>query len=144
MAVYVLFVAHGLTVYFHFCTENHHLMSSFDDASVYCEHCMGHHHGVVDDVEFEEHLKVRHFDTKCCCEDFEKEIGFTEGFTFSTEKLLMVFLPSMALTETFHLVLLKARVPISRFFIKEGIPYLLSGRLRTVFFSQLKLNPLVF
>ena len=144
MAFYVLFVAHGLTVNFHFCTEDHHLLSSFGDASVQCVHCLGHHHGHLEDAEFEEHLTVSHFDSKCCCEDFEKEIAFTEGFTFSTEKPLMVFLPSMVLAEAFHLVLEKAQAPVSRFFTKEKIPYLLTGRLRTVFFSQLKLNPLVF
>ena len=144
MAVYVLFVAHGVTIYFHFCTEDHHLISSFGDASAQCVHCKGHHHGHLDESGLEESFKVVHFDAKCCCEDFEKEIGFEEGFTFSTEKPLAVFLPSSALTELFHLVLENPRLPVSRFFTKEKIPYLLTGRLRTVFFSQLKLNPLVF
>ena len=144
MALYVLFIAHGMTVKFHFCTENHHLMSSLGDASELCVHCLGHHHGHVDEMEFEEHLKEVHFDAKCCCEDFEKEIGFAESFTFSTEKSLEVFLPFTALTETFHLIVEKAQVPVTRFFKGEKTPYLLTGRLRTVFFSQLKLNPLVF
>lgn len=140
----MLFVAHGLTVNFHFCTEDHHLMSSWGDASVQCLHCLGHHHEHTDGMELEEHLKVIHFDSKCCCEDFEEEIGFTEGFTFSTEKPLTVFLPSIALSEVFCLVLEKAQTPNFRLFTKEKIPYLLTGRLRTVFFSQMKLNPLVF
>lgn len=144
MALYVLLVAHGLTVNFHFCTEDHHLMSSFGDASVHCVHCLGHHHGPMDKTEFEANLKVIHYDTKCCCEDFEKEIGFAEGFTFSTEKPLLVFLPFTAMTETFQLISESIRIPVSRFFTQEKIPYLLTGRLRTVFFSQLKLNPLVF
>lgn len=144
MAFYVVFIAHGLTVNFHFCTEDHHLLSSFGDASAQCVHCMGHHHGHLDETEFEEHLTVSHFDPKCCCEDFEEEIGFAEGFTFSTEKPLLVLLPSTALTELFHLVLEKTRASVSSFFTEEKIPYLLTGRLRTVFFSQLKLNPLVF
>lgn len=144
MALYVLFVAHGLTVNFHFCTEDHHLTSSFGDASARCMHCLGHHHGHTDKVEFEASLKVIHYGAKCCCEDFEKEIGFAEGFTFSTEKSLLVFLPFTALTKTFQLVLEQARIPFSRLLTMEKIPYLLSGRLRTVFFSHLKLNPLVF
>jgi hypothetical protein len=144
MALYVLVVAHGLTVNFHFCTEDHHLMSSFGDASAQCVHCLGHHHGHTDEVEFEDALKVIHFNNKCCCEDFEKEIGFTEGFTFSTEKALTVFLPSIVLAEGVCLMMEQTQASAFRFLNEEKIPYLLSGRLRTVFFSQLKLNPLVF
>lgn len=143
MAFYVLFVAHGLNVNFHFCTENHHVTSSFGDASRLCEHCMGHHHHEqMDSHEFEEHLKTVHFGAKCCCEDYVSEIGFTDNYTFSTEKPLMVFLPSTAMTEAFHLVLEKTQASFSRFFTEKMISYLLTGRLKTIFFSNLKLNPL--
>lgn len=144
MALYVLVVAHGLTINFHFCTEDHHLSSSFGNASVPCVHCVGHHHGHTDEMELEDLLTEVHFNSKCCCEDFEEEIGFTEGFTFSTEKPLLVVLPSTSLSKAFDLVLEKTQVPVFHLFTMEKIPYLLTGRLRTVFFSQLKLNPLVF
>lgn len=95
-------------------------------------------------TEFEEHLSVIHFGAKCCCEDFDSEIGFTEKFTFSTEKSLMVFLPFTMLTSAFHVVSDDNLAPVLRFFTKEIIPYILTGRLKTIFFSSLKLNPLVF
>lgn len=145
MALYVLFVAHGMSVNFHLCTEDHHLMSSFGDASELCEHCIGHrHHEHMNAQEFEEHLRVVHFGAKCCCEDFDSEIGFTDAFTFSTEKPLMVYLPFTALETLFHAVLDEKLVPFFRYFTQEKIPYLLTGRLKTIFFSSLKLNPLVF
>lgn len=145
MALYVLFVAHGLNVNFHLCTEDHHVMSSFGDASELCVHCMGHHHHEhLDAQEFEEHLRVVHFGAKCCCEDFDSEIGFTDAFTFSTEKPQMVYLPFTALETLFHAVLDEKLVPFFQYHTQEKIPYLLTGRLKTIFFSSLKLNPLVF
>lgn len=142
MAFYVLFVAHGLNVNFHLCMEDHHVLSSFGDASALCEHCQGHHHyDHSNPQEFEEHLKVLHFGAKCCCEDFDSEIGFTESFTFSTEKPLMVFLPFTVLESTFHAVFDEDAMLFSRFFTLDRIPYLLSGRLKTIFFSSLRLDP---
>lgn len=144
MALYVLVVAHGLTVNFHFCTEDHHLSSSIGNASTTCMHCLGHHHGHTDEMDWEDPLEAIHFNTKCCCEDFEEEIGFTEGFTFSTEKPLSVFLPFTTFSKTFEYILEKCQAPVFHLFTLDQVPYLLTGRLRTVFFSQLKLNPLVF
>ena len=144
MAFYVLFVAHGLNINFHLCNENHHLMTSFGDASMLCEHCLGHHHDHMHAHEFEDHLQVRHFDAKCCCEDFEGEIGFTDQFTFAPEKSLTVFLPSTLLTDVVQTVLEEQLMPVFHLFTRWKIPYLLSGRLKTIFFSNLKLNPLVF
>ena len=142
MALYVLFVAHGLNVNFHLCTEDHHVLSSFGDASALCEHCYGHHHHEQLNLqEYDEHLKVMHFGAKCCCEDFDSEIGFAESFTFSTEKPLMVFLPFTMLEATFHAVLDEDPVLFFRFFTLEKIPYLLTGRLKTIFFSSLRLDP---
>lgn len=144
MALCMLFVTLDLNVNFHWCNENHHLTSSFGDASKLCEHCQGHHHEHMNPHEFEEHLTVRHFDSKSCCEDFNETIGFTEGFTFSTEKPLTVFLPSMALTDTYHVIFKEDTAPIFRLFTRPKIPHLLTGRLKTIFFSSLKLNPSVF
>ena len=145
MALHILFVSLGMNVNFHYCSEDHHLMSSFGDASELCEHCLGHHHhSHMDAQEFEEHLSVMHFGAECCCEDFESTVGFSEGFVFSTEKQVMmpvlgVLLPSLCditidqvVVNTFHVLSL------------WKIPNVISGRLRTIIFSNLKLNPLVF
>lgn len=144
MALYVLFVAHGLSVNFHLCAEDHHLIGSFGDASQLCVHCMGHHHHHMDAHEFEEHLLVTHFDAKCCCEDFDSEIGFTDNFTFSPEKSLTVFLPVKVLAQTVADMLDEDPLTVFRCFTLLKTPYLLTGRLKTIFFSSLKLNPLVF
>ena len=145
MALQILFVSLGMSVNFHYCSEDRHLIGSFGDASELCEHCLHHHHHAHMDMEaFEEHLAMMHFGAKCCCEDFNSEIGFSDQYTFSTEKALMVFLPVTLLTEAFHVVLNDNLTPSFRCFTHEKIPYLLTGRLKTIFFSRLKLNPLVF
>ena len=145
LALQILFVSLGMNVNFHYCSEDHHLMGSFGDASELCEHCLHHHHHAhMNEQEFEEHLAVVHFGAKCCCEDFNSEIGFADQYTFSTEKPLMVFLPFSVLTEAFHVVLNDNLAHVFRCFPREIIPYLFTGRLKTIFFSSLKLNPLVF
>ena len=116
-------------------------MSSFGDASELCVHCQGHHH---EHHATESVSDVIEFNAKCCCEDFDSEIGFTDNFTFSTDKPLMVYLPFTALGTMFHAGLDQEVIPLFRFFTQEKIPYLLTGRLKTIFFSSLKLNPLVF
>lgn len=142
MALQVLFVAHGLNVNFHLCTEDHRVTSSFGDASELCKHCMGHHHHEhLNAQEFDEHLKVMHFGAKCCCEDFDSEIGFADDFTFSPDKTPLVYLPFTILEETFHAVLEEDPVSIFGFVTQEKIPYLLTGRLKTIFFSSLRLDP---
>ena len=145
MALYVLFVAHGFNVNFHFCTENHHVMSSFGDASALCEHCLGHHHHEhLNTQESDERLEERHFNAKCCCEDFDSEIGFTEGFTFSTEKLSLVSLPNLIMMTMLHPLVDEMVTLSSQNRIWEKTPHFMTGRLKTIFFSSLKLNPLVF
>lgn len=144
MAFQVLLVTLGLNVNFHLCTEDHHLMSSFGDASRLCEHCLGHHHHHhLDEQEFEAHLEVLHFGAKCCCEDYDSEIGLTDEYTFSSEKSLMINLVSTPLTDWLQMTLDEGPSLELPRFIHEKIPYLLTGRLRTIFFSHLKLNPLV-
>lgn len=145
LALQILFVSLGISVNFHYCLEDHHLMSSFGEASELCEHCFHHHHHVHREAsEFEEHQKEVHFGAKCCCEDFESEIVLTDHYTFTPEKDLTVFLPFILLSEAFHSVLNDAFDSTFHFFTQKKIPYLLTGRLKTIFFSNLKLNPLVF
>ena len=145
MALHILFISLGMSVNFHYCSEDHHLTGSFGDASEHCEHCLNHHHHAhLDASEFEEHQKVTHFGAKCCCEDFESEIVFTDHYTFTPEKDLTVFLPFTLLSEAFHSVLNNELDKAFHFFTQKKIPYLLTGRLKTIFFSNLKLNPLVF
>ncbi len=145
MALYVLFVAHGLSVNFHLCVDDHHVISSFGDASNLCEHCMGHHHHEHLDTEaFEAHDQEVHFGAKCCCEDFDSEIGFTDNFTFSTEKNLCVFLPFTMLTQAANDLFEEKPTTVFRVFDQPKIPYLLTGRLKTIFFSSLRINPLAF
>lgn len=144
MALHLLVVSMGINVNFHYCMEDHHLTSSLGDASKQCEHCAGHRHLHGNALEPEHHLNERHFGAKCCCKDFNESIGFTDSFTFSTEKSLSVFLPSTLLTDSYRIVLKEKPAPFFRFFAWEKIPYLLTGRLKTIFFSSLKLNPLVF
>ncbi|MBQ3710640.1 MAG: hypothetical protein II887_08050 [Bacteroidales bacterium] len=144
MALHLLVVSMGVNVNFHYCTEDHHLTSSLGDASKQCAHCVGHRHMHGNSRELEYHLAERHFDAQCCCKDFNETIGFTDIFTFSTEKSLSVFLPFTLLADSYRVFLKENPVPFFRFFSKEKIPYLLTGRLKTIFFSSLKLNPLVF
>lgn len=145
MALQILFVSLGISVNFHYCLEDHHLMSSFGEASELCEHCLHHHHHAhLEASESEEHQAVVHFGAKCCCEDFESEIVLTDHYTFSPEKDLTVFLPFTLLSEAFLSVLNDELDSTLHFFTQEKIPYLLTGRLKTIFFSSLKLNPLVF
>lgn len=143
LALQILFVSLGISVNFHYCLEDHHLMSSFGEASELCEHCL-HHHAHMEASEFEEHQKEVHFGAKCCCEDFESEIVLTDHYTFTPEKDLTVFLPFTLLSEAFHSVLNDVFDSAFHFFTQKKIPYLLTGRLKTIFFSNLKLNPLVF
>lgn len=145
MALQILFVTLGISVNFHYCLEDHHMTGSFGEASVLCEHCLQHHHHAhLGTSEFEEHQKVTHFGAKCCCEDFESEIVLTDHYTFSPEKGLTVFLPFTLLNEAFHSMLDDELDSAFHFLIQEKIPYLNTGRLKTIFFSSLKLNPLVF
>ena len=144
LALQVLLVAHGLCVNFHLCVDDHHVFSSFGDASELCVHCVGHHHHEHLDADtFDEHNKEVHFGAKCCCEDFDSEIGFTDNFTFSSEKNLSVFLPFTLLTQAANDLLKEKPLTVFRAFDQLKIPYLLTGRLKTIFFSSLRINPTV-
>ncbi|MBR5911168.1 MAG: hypothetical protein IKZ55_04220 [Bacteroidales bacterium] len=141
MALVVLFVSVGWDVKFHYCTAEHHLSGSFGEAAESCLHCHDHEH------EHEAHFAQQHetqFNAKCCCEDFERKIQFTDNYVFSPEKHLIISLQSCFLP---HLDLKELCAQVSTVF-RQHSPRktlkFLSGRERIVFFSSLKLNPLVF
>ena len=142
MALYVLFVTLDLNVHFHYCLEDHQVTSSFGDASQQCGHCFGHHHHEAHRTVAEG--GVLHFEAKCCCEDFDSEIAFEDAFTFSTPTSLTAYLPVTMMTAMRDILFDKDGMPSFRCFFWEKTSYLLTGRLKTIFYSHLKLNPLVF
>ena len=141
MAFVVLFVSMGWDVKFHYCTEDHHLTSSFVDAAVSCPHCHSHEH------EHETRFVHQHglqFNAKCCCEDFESLIQFSDNFVFSPDKHLDIhFQPFVFAHLDIQELLPKAQQVLHQFTTRK-IPSFLSPRDRLVFFSALRLNPLVF
>ena len=141
LALAVLFVSVGWDVKFHYCTAEHHLSGSFGEAAESCLHCHDHEH------EHEAHFAQQHetqFNAKCCCEDFERKIQFTDNYVFSPDKHLIISLQSCFLP---HLDLKELCAQVSTVF-RQHSPRktlkFLSGRERIVCFSSLKLNPLVF
>ena len=145
MALVVLFVSMGWDVKFHYCTEDHHLSGSFGEkAAETCLHCLGHEHEHEHgDIHFDCD-DVMHYESKCCCEDFDSKIQFTDNYVFSPDKHLVVDLQSFVLP---HLDLTELCTNVSTV-INNHSPRktlkFLSGRERTVFFSSLRINPLVF
>ena len=143
MALAVLFVSVGWDVKFHYCTENHHITGSFGDASAECVHCLGHHHDHEDAETMLSHDVIQ-FNAKCCCEDFDSKIQFTDNYVFSPDKHLIVNLQSFVLS---HLDLTELCNQVSAVYNNHSqrkTLKFLSGQERIVFFSSLKLNPLVF
>ena len=143
MAIVVLFVSVGWNVKFHYCTEDHYMTGSFGDAAAECKHCLEHHHG-HEEVEVVSSHEVVQFNAKCCCEDFESKIQFTDNFVFSTEKHLDIhFQPFIINHFGFQDLMPKMRQALHHFTARK-IPHFFSARDRLVFFSALRLNPLVF
>ena len=143
MAFAVLFVSVGWDVKFHYCTEDHHIMGSFSDASAECVHCLGHH---LDHEEAEAALshEVVQFNAKCCCEDFDSKIQFTDNYVFSLDKQLIVNLQSFILSYLNLSELCdQVNVVFNNHSPRKTLKFL-SGQERIVFFSSLRLNPLVF
>lgn len=141
MALVVLFVSVGWDVKFHYCTEDHQLTGSFVDAAELCLHCLDHEHGLEAHLMQQEQI---HFDAKCCCESFESIIQFTDNFVFSPEKQLIISLQSFVLP---HLDLNEILIQVRQIFDNHSLRKtfkFLSGQERIVFFSSLKINPLVF
>ena len=144
MALAVLFVSIGWDVKFHYCTEDHQLTGSFCTVADHCLHCLDHEH---EHEETEAHLwqlDGLQFNAKCCCDDFDSKIQFTDNFVFSPDKHLIVsiqsfILPFLDLTDLCNQV----SGAFNNFSLKKTLKFL-SGRERIVYFSSLKLNPLVF
>ena len=141
MAFVVLFVSMGWNVKFHYCTEDHHLSSSFGEAAESCLHCLEHEH------DHEAHFTQQHeiqFNAKCCCEDFESKIQFTDNYVFSTEKHLDIHFQPITVIHSAVLDLSPIVKQVFNHFSAWNNPNWRIGRIGLIFFSQLKLNPLVF
>ena len=144
MALVVLFVSVGWDVKFHYCTEEHQLTGSFGPVADYCLHCLDHEQ---EHEETEVHLwqfDGIQLNAKCCCDDLDSKIQFTDKYVFSPEKHLSInlqffVLPHLNLTSLYNQV----SVIFNNFSMKKTLKFL-SGRERIVFFSSLKLNLLVF
>ena len=137
MALAVLFVSVGWDVKFHYCTEDHSLTGSFSNAASECVHCLEHHH--EHETEQKPSYDVLHFDAKCCCEDFDSKIQFTDNFVFSLDKHLIVSLQSVILP---HLDLTEIYTQVSTVFNNHSprkTLNFLTGRERLISFSSLKL-----
>ena len=141
MTFVVLFVSMGWNVKFHYCTEDHHLTSSLGEAVESCLHCLEHEH--EHEASFVQHDVIQ-FNAKCCCKDFESKIQFTDNYVFSAEKHLDIHFQPFAFVHFDHQDLMLKAKQVFQHFTAQKIPYLHIGRIGLIFFSQLKLNPLVF
>ena len=143
MALVVLFVSIGWDVKFHYCTIDHELTSSFGDAAAACEHCLGHHHEAHEVIPASVSSEA-HFNAKCCCDDFDRFIQFTDNYVFSPEKHLDIHFQSFVFAHPDLQNLMPKAKQAFQIFTARKIPPFLSARDRLVFFSALRLNPLVF
>ena len=142
MALVVLFVSIGWDVKFHYCTVDHELTGSFGNAAATCEHCLGHHHDHDDNIVSSS--GVTQFNEKCCCDDFDQFICFTDSFVFSSEKNIDIHFQPSALIHFNLQDLIPELQQVSQLFTARKIPNFTSCRKMLIFFSSLKLNPLVF
>lgn len=144
LALVVLFVSVGWDVKFHYCTIDHELTGSFGDAAASCEHCVGHHHNHHDETTSGLPSDVTQFNAKCCCEDFDQLIRFTDNFVFSSEKNIDFQLQPSGLI-IFDPQDLRPRLQqVFQHFTAKKIPCFSSCRKMLILFSSLRLNPLVF
>ena len=143
MALAVLLVSVGWDVKFHYCTEDHHITGSFGDASAECVHCLEHHHE-HHEMEAAELHDVVQFNAKCCCEDFDSKIQFTDNYVFSPEKHLDIHFQPFDFVHQALLDLMPKTHQVLLHFTARKKPNFYSARERLVFFSALRLNPLVF
>ena len=144
MALAVLFVTAGWDVKFHYCTVDHELTASFGDASSSCEHCVGHHHDHHEALTTASTPAVTQFNAKCCCDDYDELIQFSDDYVFSSEKHIGFQLQPSAVTRFDHQTLACVIQQVFQHFTPRKIPNFSSGREMLVFFSSLRLNPLVF
>lgn len=142
MAFAVLFVSFGWDVCFHYCTSSHTMTSHIGMGSPMHAQCFGH--AQCSEESHEHHPMATHFDAKGCCNDYDSKIQFTDNFVYSPEKQLIISLQYYLLS---HLDLNDVLVQVRQIFYnhspKKALKFL-SGQERIVFFSSLKLNPLVF
>ena len=142
MALVVLFVSVGWDVKFHYCTIDHELSGSFIDASANCIHCMGHHHD--HEMAPMHSSDVVQFNSKCCCDDFDQLIRFTDNYVFSSEKHIDFQLqPSIVIHIELQELTFELRQTLQHF-TTSNVPIFSSCRKMLIFLSSLKLNPLVF
>lgn len=141
MALVVLFVSMGWDVRFHYCNEEHHLSGGFGEVAESCQHCLNHEH------EHETHFAQQHgiqINAKCCCEDFDSIIQFSDSFVFSHEQHLNVHFQPFAFVHFDLQRLIPKAQRAWHGFTARKLPCFFSARERLVFFSALRLNPLVF
>lgn len=144
LALVVLFVSVGWDVKFHYCTVDHDLTGSFGDAAAFCEHCVGHHHDHHDEITTPTLSDVAQFNGKCCCDDFDQLIHFTDNFVFSSEKHIDFQLQPSGLI-IFDLQNLRPQLQqVFQHFTAKKILCFNSCRKMLTLFSSLRLNPLVF
>ena len=144
MTLVVLFVTIGWDVKFHYCTIDHELTGSFGDASATCKHCVGHHHNHHEDHHASSMSNVTQFNAKCCCDDFDELIQFSDNYVFSSEEHIDYQLQPSGLI-LFDLQDLAPELrQVFQHFTAKKIPCFSSCRKMLIFFSSLKLNPLVF
>ena len=135
MTLVVLFVSMGWDVKFHYCTEEHQMTKE-----ELCLHCCDHEHDGFNAMQAD----VLHYESKCCCDDFDSKIQFTDNFVFSSERHLDVHFQPIDLIRFTILDISPIVQQVFSRFSALKIPNLHIGKIGLIFFSQLKLNPLVF
>ena len=142
MALVVLFVSMGWDIKFHYCTIDHELTGSFSEAT--CEHCAGHHHDHHEDHLFSSMSNVTQFNAKCCCDDYDELIQFSDNYVYSSEEHIDYQLhPSGIILFDLQDLTPELQQAFQHFTAKK-IPCFSSCQKMLIFFSSLKLNPLVF
>lgn len=146
MALVVLFVSAGWDVKYHYCTVDHELSVSLGETAALCPHCVGHEHEHVYETATAplNTDDVTHFHAKCCCDDFDGKIQFSDNFVFSSEKHFHTTLPLIAILNFDILNLFLDTQQASQDFTAWKVPYFISGKKLLLLFSSLRLNPLVF
>ncbi|MCR5014507.1 MAG: hypothetical protein K6A28_07015 [Bacteroidales bacterium] len=139
MALVVLLVSAGLDIQFHYCSEAHELSGSLSLASEPCSHC--HDHGIEATANTPDQLQLK---AKSCCEDFDSKIQFTDSFLSSSDHHSYLQLqPFVALFINGTDLLSKIKQPVRQLSNFSSFGFF-SGKERLLFFSSLRLNPLVF
>ena len=142
MAFVVLFVSVGWDVCFHYCTSSHKMTSHIGMKASTHAHCFDL--DPCHEESHEHHPAAVHFDAKGCCDDFDSRIQFSDSFTFSAEKQLNLHFQPCHFHNTGILDLTPVTQQVCNPIAAQKIPLPFVGRIGLIFFSQLKLNPLVF